>query len=170
MNRVEKKEAVTDLKTRLDEAHTVVLLHYRGMTVGEITNLRKKARENGVGMKVTKNRLAKLAVEGSRFAGIVSLLKGPTAIAYSKDEIAVAKVIAEFAKNNEKVVILGGSMNESVLDEAGVRNLASLPSLDESRAKLLALINTPATRLVCLLQAPGGQVARVLSAKASKSE
>jgi large subunit ribosomal protein L10 len=170
VNRTQKQENITALQEGLAEAASVVVLHYRGLTVAEVTSLRKKARENGVTIKVAKNRLAKRAIDGSKFSKIADYLKGPTAIAYSKDEVAAAKAVVNFAKDNEKVVIIGGALNENALDEAGVQSLAALPSLDESRAKLLALINTPATRIVGILQAPGGQVARVISAKASKGE
>jgi large subunit ribosomal protein L10 len=170
VNRTQKQENITALQSDLADAKSVVVLHYRGLTVAEVTALRKKARENGVTIKVAKNRLAKRAIDGSKFGALANILKGPTAIAYSKDEVAAAKAVVDFAKNNEKVAIIGGALNENALDEAGIKSLAALPSLDQSRAMLIALINTPATRIAGILQAPGGQVARVISAKASKGE
>jgi large subunit ribosomal protein L10 len=170
VDRVQKKEYVADLKENLEGANSVVVLHYRGLSVEEISNLRNKARECGANFKVTKNSLTKLAAKDSKFSGMADLFTGPTAIAYSEDEVAAAKTIVSFAKENETVEILGGAVGEQILDAAGVKSLASVPSLDESRAKILAILNTPASQLVGVLQAPGGQVARVLSAKAAQGE
>jgi large subunit ribosomal protein L10 len=127
-------------------------------------------REAGAGVKVAKNRLAKLALKGTNAEGIGDLLKGPTVIAYSKDPVAAAKVAVDFAKTNEKLVILGGAMGKTTLDQEGVKALASMPSLDELRAKLVGMISTPATRVAQVLSAPAGQVARVVGAYAKKSE
>ncbi len=152
----------------LEPASSVVLMHYKGLSVAEITDLRKKARAAGAGFKVSKNRLAKIAVNGTKFAHLEKLLTGPTAISYSKDAVAAAKVMAGFAKTNEKLVIIGGALDDQALDANGVKSLAEMPSLDELRAKLIAMIQTPATRIAAILQAPGGQVARVIGAHASK--
>jgi large subunit ribosomal protein L10 len=127
-------------------------------------------REAGAGVKVAKNRLAKLALKGTDAEGIGDLLKGPTVIAYSKDPVAAAKVAVDFAKTNDKLVILGGAMGKTTLDQEGVKALASMPSLDELRAKLVGMISTPATRVAQVLSAPAGQVARVVGAYAKKSE
>ncbi len=166
MLRAEKTRIVDELGTIFKDAEVVVVTHYMGMTVAEVTDLRRQMREVGARFRVTKNRLAKLAVADTPYAPLAELLTGPTAIAYSPDPVAAPKTIAAFAKKNDKLKIVGGGYGGNLLDAAAVQDLAELPSLDELRAKLLALINTPATRLVGLLQAPGGQIARVLRAKA----
>lgn len=166
MLRAEKTRIVDELGSIFKEAEVVVVTHYMGMTVAEVTDLRRQMRDVGASFRVTKNRLAKLAVVDTAYAPLGDLLTGPTAIAYSSDPVAAPKVIAAFAKKNDKLKIVGGGYGGNLLDVAAVQTLAELPSLDELRAKLLSLINTPATRLVSLLQAPGGQIARVLKAKA----
>lgn len=166
MLRAEKTRIVDELGSIFKEAEVVVVTHYMGMTVAEVTDLRRQMRDVGASFRVTKNRLAKLAVADTAYAPIGELLTGPTAIAYSPDPVAAPKVISAFAKKNDKLKIVGGGYGGNLLDAAAVQTLAELPSLDELRAKLLSLINTPATRLASLLQAPGGQIARVLKAKA----
>ncbi|KIM00015.1 LSU ribosomal protein L10p (P0) [Paramagnetospirillum magnetotacticum MS-1] len=146
----------------------MVVTHYMGLTVAEMTDLRGKMRAAGASFKVTKNRLTKLALVGTEFESIADLFVGPTAIAVSRDPVAAAKVIADYAKTNDKLKILGGSLGKLRLDVNGVKALATLPSLDELRAKLLGMISTPATRIAGVLQAPAGQLARVLKAKADK--
>ncbi len=170
MERAEKAELVTALNAVFKDTGTVVVAHYTGLTVSAMTALRGKMREAGGGVKVAKNRLAKLALKGTDAESIGDLLKGPTVIAYSKDPVAAAKVAIDFAKTNEKLVILGGAMGRTALDPNGVKALASLPSLDELRAKLVGMIVTPATRVAQVLAAPAGQVARVIGAYANKSE
>ena len=170
MDRAEKAELVTTLNSVFKDTGTVVVAHYTGLTVSAMTTLRVKMREAGAGVKVAKNRLAKLALKGTNAEGIGDLLKGPTVIAYSKDPVAAAKVAVDFAKANEKLVILGGAMGKTTLDQEGVKALASMPSLDELRAKLVGMISTPATRVAQVLSAPAGQVARVVGAYAKKSE
>jgi large subunit ribosomal protein L10 len=140
------------------------------MTVAEVSELRRRMREAGATYKVAKNRLAALALDGTRFDGITPLLKGPTALAWSKDPVAVAKTAVEFAKGNDKFVILGGAIGKQTLDVAGVKALSELPSLDTLRAQLLGLIQTPASRIASVLQAPGGQLARVFAAYAKRDE
>ncbi len=166
MLRAEKAEIVDELRGIFTDAGVVVVTHYMGLNVAELQTLRVQMREADARFRVTKNSLAKLAIDGTAFGPMGELLSGPTAIAYSMDPIAAPKVISAFAKKNAKLVIVGGSYAGSLLDAEQVRSLAELPSLDELRAKLLSLINTPASRLVGLLQAPGGQLARVLKAKA----
>lgn len=166
MLRAEKAEIVDDLRGIFNDAGVVVVTHYMGLNVAELGALRVQMREAGARFRVAKNRLAKIAIDGTAFAPIGPLLTGPTAIAYSPDPVAAPKVISAFAKKNDKLKIIGGGYAGSLLDADAVRALAELPSLDELRARLLALINTPASRLVGLLQAPGGQIARVLKAKA----
>jgi large subunit ribosomal protein L10 len=162
---------VSALHQTLSETTLVVVTHQVGMRVGEVTNLRRQMRDAGAGFKVTKNRLARLALKGTSFEGLDSLFTGPTAIAFSKDPVAAAKVAVNYAKtSNNKLVIIGGAMGSQMLDADGVMALATLPSLDELRAKLLALLQTPATRIAGVLQAPAGQLARVLGAYANKGE
>jgi large subunit ribosomal protein L10 len=148
----------------------VVVTHYSGLTVAEMTDLRGRMREVGASFKVTKNRLAKRALTDTDKAPLTDFFTGPTAIAYSEDPVAAPKVAAKFAKENEKLVILGGMMGETLLDVNGVKALAELPSLDELRAKLVGMISTPATRIAMVTSAPAGQLARVLNAYAQKGE
>jgi len=168
MDRATKIKVVEDIKEMLSPAGTVVVMHYKGLSVAEITELRKKARAAGAGFKVTKNRLTKIAVGETRFAHLSELMAGPTAISYSKDAVAAAKVMVQFAKDNEKLVVLGGALGEQKLDAAAVKSLAAMPSLDELRAKLIAMLQTPATRIAAVLAAPAGKVARVTGAYAKK--
>ena len=170
MDSKEKSELVAALHEKFVEAGLVVVTHNQGLTVAEVTDLRRKVRSAGAGFKVTKNRLTRLALAGTKFEGIGKLFTGPTAIAYSLDPVAAAKVVVDFAKGNEKLVILGASLGSNVLDVDGVKALATLPSLDELRGRLLGMLQTPATRIAGVLQAPGGQIARLLSAKAKKDE
>ena len=170
MQRTQKKELVTDLTKSLEGTTTMVVTRYAGLTVSESLDLRRRMRQAGAGYKVTKNRLAKLALAGTPFEQLSSLFTGPTAIAFSKDPIAAAKVAVQYAKDNEKVTIVGGAFGSQLLDAAGVKALASLPSLDELRAKFVGLLQTPATRLATVLQAPAGQLARVFGAYGAKSD
>jgi large subunit ribosomal protein L10 len=150
----------------------VVLTRNEGMTVADVTELRRRMRAAGASFKVAKNRLALLALDGTRFDGLKPLMKGPTAISWSTDPVAVAKAAVDFAKTNDKFVMIGGALGTQVLDVSGVKALAELPSLDALRAKLLGLLAAPATRIAGVLQAPAGQLARVFAAyaDASKSE
>lgn len=168
MNRTEKKEFIEDVHVKLKEANVMVVTQYRGLTVSEITDLRRKMRGAGASFKVSKNRLVKLAAKDTKFEAATDMLKGPTAVAFSADPVAAAKGVVEFAKNNEKLVIVGGMYNEQKLDKKAIEQLAKLPSLDELRAKIVGMLKTPATRIACVLQAPGGQVARVIAAKSKK--
>lgn len=170
MDRTQKEATIADLHSKLADTGLVVVTHHLGLTVKEVTDLRAKVRAAGAGFKVTKNRLARRALQGTQFEGLDGLFKGPTAIAYSKDPVAAAKVVAEFSKANDKLQIIGAGLGNQVLDAEGVKALATLPSLDELRAKLVGMIQTPATRIAGVLQAPGGQVARVLAAYAKKDE
>jgi len=170
VDRTQKEAAIADLASKLQETGLVVVTHHKGLTVAEVTDLRVKVRAADAGFKVTKNRLARRALIGTQFEGLDGFFKGPTAIAFSKDPVAAAKVIVAYAKTNEKLEILGGALGKQVLDAEGVKSLATLPSLDELRAKLVGMIQTPATRIAGVLQAPGGQVARVLAAYAKKDE
>lgn len=167
-NLSQKKEVVATLKEEFSSAQSLVVVHYKGMTVAEITDLRKKIREAQAGFLVTKNSLARLALEDSKFSGVSDFFKGPTAVAYSSDPVTASKVIVDYAKSNDKLIILGGGLENEVIDPKVVNNLSKLPSLDELRAKIISVVQTPATRIAGVLQAPGGQVARVLGAYASK--
>ncbi|HIJ64141.1 MAG TPA: 50S ribosomal protein L10 [Rhodospirillaceae bacterium] len=170
MDRKEKSELVASLHEKFVEAGLVVVTHNKGLTVAEVTDLRRKIRASGAGFKVTKNRLTRLALAGTKFESIGNLFTGPTAIAYSQDPVAAAKVVVDFAKSNEKLVVLGAALGSNVLDVEGVKALAALPSLNELRGRLLGMLQTPATRIAGILQAPGGQLARVLAAYAKKDE
>lgn len=168
MDRTEKREFVAELAAVFAETSFVVVTRNAGMTVAEVTELRRRMRAAGAKFRVAKNRLATLALDGTRFVGIAPLLKGPTALAWCKDPVAVAKVAIEFARTNDKFVVLGGALGTQMLDVSGVKALSELPSLDALRAGLVGMIQTPATRIAGILQAPGGQIARVLAAYADK--
>jgi large subunit ribosomal protein L10 len=169
VERSQKEKLVSSLHHDLAETACVVVTHQTGLTVAEVTDLRRQMRAAGAGFKVTKNRLAVRALAGTQFEQISGLFTGPTAIAFSRDPVAAAKVAVEFANKNEKFRIVGGSLGERKLDADGVKSLATLPSLDQLRAKLIGLLEAPAGRLAAVLQAPGGQLARVLDAYAKKS-
>lgn len=168
MDRAQKAEAVEQLHKAFQETESVVVTQYAGLTVGQVTDLRVKMRAEGVSYKVSKNRLVLRAIKGTRFESIGPMLKGPVAIATSKDPVAAAKVAAFFAKDNEKLVIIGGALGEKSLDKAGVEALSRLPSLDELRGRLVGMLQTPATRIATIAQAPASQLARVTQAYADK--
>ena len=168
MNRSEKAELIASLNKSFAAVNLMVVTRQSGLTVAEVSDLRRKVRAAGASYKVSKNRLTRLALEGTTFKDVGALLTGPTAIASSKDPVAAAKAVAAYAKDNEKLTIVGGSLNGQALDADGVKQLASLPSLDELRAKLLAILQTPATRIAGVVQAPAGQLARVFGAYGSK--
>jgi large subunit ribosomal protein L10 len=170
VDRAEKKELVETLNAALKAANVVVVAHYSGLTVAQMQILRRQMRHAGATVKVAKNRLAKIALDGTEVVAIAPLLKGPTLIAYSGDPVAAPKVAVDFAKANERFVILGGAMGKTALNPDGVKALAALPSLDELRAKLIGLVQAPATKLAQLLNAPGAQLARVIQAYADKNE
>ncbi|MQX37215.1 50S ribosomal protein L10 [Roseospira navarrensis] len=166
MNRDEKKELVAAMHAEFGESSVCIVTHYQGLTVAQMETLRGKVREGGAKFRVTKNRLTKLALTGTDFEGLTDLFTGPTAIATSTDPVAAAKACADFAKTNDKLVILGGAMQGRVMDAEAVQALAKLPSLDELRGKLVGLLTTPAQRVASVTQAPAGQLARVLNAYA----
>jgi large subunit ribosomal protein L10 len=168
MDRLEKAELVSSLNANLAAFGVVVVTRNLGMTVAQSTDLRTKMRDAGASYKVTKNKLAKLAIEGTPYASLSTLLTGPTAFASSADPVAAAKVAVDFAKTNDKFEIVGGAMGDTLLDVDGIKALATLPSLDELRAKIVGLIQAPATKVVQIVQAPAGQLARVLGAYAAK--
>ena len=166
MDRSQKAESVASLNAVFNEVGVVVITRNLGLTVAQSTQLRTKIREAGASYKVAKNRLAKLAIQNTDYAGIGDLLTGPTAIAASVDPVAAAKVVVEFAKTNDKLEIVGGSMGSQVLTPEGVKALASMPSLDELRAKLIGLVQAPATKIAQLTTAPAAKLARVFGAYA----
>jgi large subunit ribosomal protein L10 len=168
VDRAEKKELVTSLNGVFKDTNVVVVAHYAGLTVAQMQTLRRQMRQAGAAVKVAKNRLAKIALEGTSAAVIVPLLKGPTVIAYSRDPVAAPKVANDFAKANEKFVILGGAMGKTALNPDGVKALAALPSLDELRAKIVGLSQAPATKIAQVVNAPAGKLARVVQAYAKK--
>ena len=168
MNRAEKQAMIESVNASFQKAAIALVVHNKGLTVAEMSDLRRIMRTAGAEFKVSKNRLAKIAAKDTKFAGMSELFKGPAAIATASDPVAVAKGMVDFAKKNEKLVIIGGAYGDQQLDVKAIEALAKLPSLNELRAKIVGMLQTPATRLVCLLQAPGGQVARVISAKAKK--
>ncbi len=168
LDRAEKREFVTEMKQTLSGAGSVVVAQYAGLSVAEMTDLRSSMREAGGTVKVAKNRLVKLALEGTDAEHMGDLLKGPTLLAFAEDPVAAPKAASDFAKKNEKLVILGGAMGATNLDQNGVKSLASLPSLDELRGKLVGMISTPAQRIAMITKAPAGQVARVIGAYSSK--
>ena len=170
MDRAQKAKLVDDLHGALSDTECLIVTHQSGLTVAEVTRLRSQMRQAGASFKVTKNRLARRALEGTQFEQLSPMFTGPTAIAFSRDPVAAAKVAVEFANTNDKLTIVGGALDAQRLDAAGVKALATMPSLDELRAKLIGMLQTPATRIAVVLQAPGGQIARVLSAHAKKGE
>jgi large subunit ribosomal protein L10 len=170
VNRSEKADLVSQLHCTFESTNIIVVTHYSGLSVGDMEELRTSMRAAGASFKVTKNRLTRLALEGTPYEQLGDMFTGPTAIAYSDDPVAPAKVAVDFAKKHDKLVVLGGAMGDVRLDVDAVKQLATLPSLDELRGKIIGMLNTPATRVAGVLQAPAGQIARVLSAHAAQGE
>ena len=168
VDRGEKAAMVESLKGAFMNTGVVVVTHYSGLTVAELSALRRQMGAAGGSYRVTKNRIAKIALKDTPFESLMDFFRGPTGIAFSADPIAAAKVAVQYAKGNEKLVILGGAMGATKLDKKGVEALASLPSLDELRGRIVGLIQAPATKIAGVLQAPAGQLARVISAYANK--
>src|SRR5882672_2597981 len=168
VERAAKEHTVDELKGLFKTTSVAVVAHYSGLTVAQMQKLRTQMKQAGASVKVSKNRLAKIALEGTDVVAIGPMLKGPTVIATSNDPVAAPKVAVEFAKANEKFVIIGGSMGKTVLNVDGVKALASLPSLDELRAKIVGLLVAPATKIAGIMQAPAGQLARVIGAYSKK--
>ena len=168
MDRAQKAAAVAELKQTFSEVGVVVVTRNLGMTVAQSTQLRNRMREAGAAYKVSKNKLARIALDGTDYLSIGELLTGPVGLATSSDPVAAARVAVDFAKTNDKFEIVGGAMGGQALDPAGVQALATLPSLDELRAKIVGLIVAPATKIATIAQAPAAQIARVLAAHAEK--
>jgi len=170
MDRSQKSEVVSELNRTFTETSVVIVTRNLGLTVKQSTDLRNKMRDAGATYKVSKNKLARIALEGTSYGSISDLLTGPTALSTSTDPVAPAKVIVDFAKTNDKLEIVGGAMGDTVLDVEGVKALATLPSLDELRGKIVGLIQAPATKIARVIQTPSGNIARVLAAYAAKDE
>jgi large subunit ribosomal protein L10 len=170
VDRSEKHAFVAGLHELLAATSMIVVTHNQGLTVAEATELRRRMRAAGVTFKIAKNRLTNLALDGTRFDGLKPMLRGPTALAWSQDPVAAAKATVEFARTNEKLQLVGGALGPQMLDAAGVRALAELPSLDALRARIVGMIATPATRVAGVLQASAGQLARVFGAFAKRDE
>jgi len=170
MTRERKQEEISDLKSRMEDNEIILLTHNTGLDAASITDLRLKMRENGVGFKVVKNTLAKIAAEGTMGEKIAEMFAGPVGMATAKDPVAAAKVANDFAKKNDKLVILGGVYGDMVLDEAGVKQLASLPSLDELRSKIVGLLQAPAQKIASVTAAPARELVGVTKAYSEKAE
>lgn len=170
MDRAQKREVVGDLNKVLANTQVIVVTRNDGLSAAQVLDLRRQMRAAGASFKVSKNRLTRLALEGTKYTSLNNLLKGPTGLAYSDDPVAAAKAASDFAKKNDKFVILGGAMGETALNVEGVKALASLPSLNELRGKIVGLLQAPATKVAGVLAAPAGQLARVLSARAKQGE
>lgn len=170
MTRERKEQEVEALKERFENNETMIITHNLGLTVSQMTELRNELRKEGASFKVTKNTLAKRAIVGTQFEKLGDMFSGPTGVAMSQDPVAAAKAVQKFAKENKKLVILGGAMGSNVMDVKGVEQLSKLPSLDELRSKLVGILKAPATKVAGVVQAPASQLARVVGAYAAKGE
>lgn len=169
MLRSEKKSFVTELEGIYESSNSVIVTHYHGLTVSEVTKLRRNLRENGASFKVVKNTLSRIAASNAGLAGDSEIFSGPTAIAYSEDPVAAAKGVVEFAKTNDNLKIIGGVVNNTVLDLSAIQQLAKLPSLDVLRGQIVGILQTPAANLARVVQAPAVALARVIQAYADKN-
>ncbi|HCQ71667.1 MAG: 50S ribosomal protein L10 [Alphaproteobacteria bacterium] len=169
MSRAQKQAEIQELNERFERDETIIITHYSGLSVAEITDLRAQLRAEGASLKVTKNTLAKIALKGTKFEETTDLFSGPTAVASSQDPVAAAKAVHKYAKDNDKLIIIGGAMGSQVLDVDGVKALAAMPSLDELRGKLVGLLVAPATKIARVLQAPAQQMVGVTKAYGEKS-
>lgn len=170
MDRAKKKQLIESLHAALADTQVVVVTHQTGMTVEEVTDLRRQMRAVGANFRVTKNKLAQRSLDGTKFEGLKPLFKGPSAIAFSRDPVAAAKVAVAYSEKNDKLKLVAGALGERALDIAGIKALASMPSLDQLRGKIVGLLNAPATKIVGVLQAPAGQLARVVAARAKSGK
>ena len=153
MNKEQKKQYIVDMSTQFDKSESVIVTHYQGLTVNQLDDLRKKMREHGIKFKITNNRITKLALEKTKCKDLTNLFTGPTAVAFGEDAIMSARILSKFAKDNENLKLIGGIMDNEVLDQAGVQNVASLPTLDEARANIVGILNAPASKLISILLA-----------------
>ena len=167
MNKEKKQIYINDMKNQFDKSEAVIVAHYQGLTVSQLDKLRSQMRDHGIQFKITKNRITKLALEKTRCKDLSELFKGPTAVALSDDAITSAKILTNFSKENENLKILGGIMGNDILDLIGVQNVATLPTLEEARAKIVGILRSPAQKLASILLAPGSKIA-ILALKKSK--
>ena len=168
MSKEKKQSYIKDMTTQLDSSEAVIVAHYQGLTVKQLDELRSKMREHGIIFKITKNRITKLALEKTRCKDLSNLFSGPTAVALSKDAITSAKILTNFSKENSNLKILGGIMGNDILDVAGVKNVATLPSLDEARAKIVGILRSPAQKIASILLAPASKIAILALEKSKK--
>jgi len=168
MNKEQKKNYITEMSAHFEKSEAVIVTHYQGLTVSQLDDLRKKMREYGIKFKITKNRITKLALENTKMKDISNLFNGPTAVAISEDAITSAKILTKFSKENEKLKILGGIMGSDILDVAGVQNVATLPSLEEARAKIVGILRSPAQKIASILLAPASKIAILALEKSKK--
>ena len=168
MSKEKKKVYIQEMKTTFDKSEAGIVAHYKGLTVSQLDELRSKMREHGIQFKITKNRITKLALENTRCKNLSDLFKGPTAVALSDDAITSAKILTKFSKDNENLKILGGIMGNDILDLAGVQNVATLPTLDEARAKIVGILRSPAQKLASILLAPASKIAILALEKSKK--
>ncbi len=168
MNKEKKQEYIKEMTTQFDKSESVIVAHYQGLTVSQLDDLRAKMRDHGIQFKITKNRITKLALEKTRCKELSNLFTGPTAAALSKDAITTAKILTKFSKDNQNLKILGGIMGNDILDVAGVKNVATLPSLDEARAKIVGILRSPAQKIASILLAPASKIAILALEKSKK--
>ena len=168
MSKEKKQTYISEMTTQLDNSEAVIVAHYQGLTVKQLEELRTKMREHGIIFKITKNRITKLALEKTRCKELSNLFTGPTAVALSKDAITSAKILTNFSKENKNLKILGGIMGNDILDVAGVQNVATLPTLDEARAKIVGILRSPAQKIASILLAPGSKIAILALEKSKK--
>ncbi len=168
MNKENKQKYIKEMTTQFDKSEAVIVAHYQGLTVSQLDDLRKRMREHGIIFKVTKNRITKLAIEKTKCKELSDLFKGPTAVALSEDAIMSAKILTKFSKENDNLKILGGIMGKDILDVAGVKNVATLPSLDEARAKIVGILRSPAQKIASILLAPASKIAILALEKSKK--
>ena len=168
MNKNQKKQYIDDMTNQFDKSESVIVTHYQGLTVKQLDDLRSQMRKHGIVFKVTKNRITKLALEKTKCKELSNLFTGPTAVALSEDAIMSAKILTKFSKENENLKILGGIMGADILDVAGVKNVATLPSLDEARAKIVGILRSPAQKIASILLAPASKIAILALEKSKK--
>ena len=168
INKEKKKTYISEMTSQFDKSEAVIVTHYQGLTVNQLDDLRAKMREQGIIFKITKNRITKLALEKTRCKDLSNLFTGPTAVALSKDAIASAKILTNFSKENKNLKILGGIMGDDILDVAGVKNVATLPTLDEARAKIVGILRSPAQKIASILLAPASKIAILALEKSKK--
>ena len=168
MNKEKKQNYINEMTTQFDKSEAVIVAHYQGLTVKQLDDLRKQMREHGIIFKITKNRITKLALQKTKCKELTNLFTGPTAVALSKDAITSAKILTKFSKDNKNLKILGGIMGSDILDLAGVQNVASLPTLDEARAKIVGILRSPAQKIASILLAPASKIAILALEKSKK--